>query len=167
MAISSDADNWVRIYVNGELRLDNFIEYSSDGNESFMLSTLIDFPEDPLKGRFFGSVDDIRIYGRALSEEEVKTIHDPLWDFVPEPVEPESVTLMTTLIRGSAPLDFFTNTTIERISLYDIRGREVLHSRPMQTERVTVIPPALSAGMYVVHAYSPTSLYRGKVMVVK
>jgi len=167
VAISSAADDTIRIYVNGEKKLSQSIDFISEGEESFMFSSLINFPEDPLKGRFFGVVDDIRIYGRAITDEEIATIHDPLWDFVPEPVVPEFVSLNTSLLTLSQPLRFSTNAHVTRVSMYDVQGREVIRARPTPGEELIIMPPALASGMYIVHAYTPNNLFRGKVMIIR
>jgi hypothetical protein len=167
LAISSADDDTVKIYVDGTLKLAHKIDFISTGDESFMLSSLVDLPETPLKGRFFGAVDDIRIYGRAISDDEVATLHDSLWNFVPEPVVPEFVYLQTTLLAAGFPIRLYTNAAIQRVSVYDIQGKEILRSSPYATEDIWIATPVLASGMYVVHAHTPSTIFRGKVMVVR
>ena len=164
LAMCYHADDSVKVYINGELKLARVIDFISTGEASFILSSMIEFPDDPLKGRFFGVVDDIRIYGRALDGDEIRTLHDPLWDYVPEP---EYVNLHQSLLQRQDPLRFFTNTFINRVSMYDIQGREVLRVHPMATDEVFIKMPPLASGMYAVHAHSSRQVYREKVVVVK
>lgn len=176
VAISSAADDTVRIYVNGEKRVNHAINFTTTAPNSFMLGSVIHFPEAELKGRFFGVVDDIRIYNRALADEEVATLHDPLWNFVPEPEpepvpeqvpEPEYVHLWPTLVSAGMPLRLSTNTAIRHITIYDVQGRVVHQTGPTTDEEITLPLPPLASGMYVVHVHTATTRYRGKVVVAR
>jgi hypothetical protein len=167
LAISSADDDTVKIYVDGTLKLAHKIDFISTGEESFMLSSLVDLPDTPLKGRYFGAVDDIRIYARAITDDEVATLHDSLWNFVPEPVVPEFVNVQTTLLESGHPIRLYTNADILRVSVYDIQGKEILQSSPYATEDISIPVPFLASGMYVVHAHTPSNIFRGKVMVVR
>lgn len=84
---SIDSSNWIHFalvrdgfrastYINGELRREGFRCSGVDiGNEA-----LLSFANSPCLGRssrrFKGVLDELRVYDRALTEEEIKTLYE-------------------------------------------------------------------------------------------
>ena len=69
-----DADDSLKLYVDGQLSLDASYTESIDATNNAMLN--IGFEDTGNSTRFWdGKLDDIRIYNRALSAREVKRLH--------------------------------------------------------------------------------------------
>jgi hypothetical protein len=164
VAISSTADDTIRIYVNGIKRLERKIDLTSVGNNSFMLGSVIDFPEAPLKGRLYGVVDDVRIYSRAIQDEEVATIYNPLWNYVPEP---DFITLTPTLLNPNQPLQVSSNSDLIDVRIFDAQGKMIFQTKPVNTTEISILLGPLSGGMYFVHAYSTSARLREKVIILR
>ncbi|KAB1158396.1 LamG domain-containing protein [Tenacibaculum aiptasiae] len=67
--------NSIKIYVNGEIRLVwSTTKYTSSYNSGTPLVVSSIFPGSTLKGRVFGSIDNIRVYNIDLNESEANAI---------------------------------------------------------------------------------------------
>lgn len=70
------ASGRLKIYVNGEIAAqDDALDATLDQNNALNLGSL-NIGRDPFNGTYFdGKIDDVRIYNRALSANEVRIIH--------------------------------------------------------------------------------------------
>ncbi|MFZ6051836.1 LamG domain-containing protein [Halocola ammonii] len=165
LTISSSASDTVRVYVNGEKRIEKMIDFTGTGNSSFMLSSIIEF--DPVyKGRFLGVVDEIRIYDRVLTDDEVATLHDPDWNTPEEPPEPVFLELHQSFTGLTGNPIIRTNATVTRIMAFDPRGRLVLDMTSGFSDEFEVPIPPASSGMYVLHIFTTEDKHVEKIMLM-
>lgn len=149
--IASIQNNGMYLYVDGKLNTsnnayrvaENFSGYWKIGYES-----LDYWPETPSSFYFNGTLDDIRIYNRELSNEEISLLFNEstvtsvtpsstiipddysLFQNYPNPFNP------TTIIRFSIP-----SRSMANIKIYDLMGREIR----------TLINEELSPGNYEIN----------------
>jgi hypothetical protein len=76
VVISRSGTNW-KIYINGVL-LHNLINYNHSTTRDQIMMFAIGFNPVNNADRFFGFIDDFRIYQRAITDEEALTLHTSL-----------------------------------------------------------------------------------------
>lgn len=154
-------------YVDGVRRNSTALLTSSFGSSQYHFNIGGGGIFDPTGNFFLGSLDDIRIYNRALSPTEVDTLyHEGGWNASPLadiryriPVVP-----ISSILNQSFPNPFNPSTTISfdlssrsfvSLKIFDLLGREV----------TTIISQELPAGSYTrqwnaVNTPSGTYFYR-------
>ncbi|MCZ4410555.1 T9SS type A sorting domain-containing protein [Cryomorphaceae bacterium 1068] len=173
LTISYASDDSIKIYVDGELLIAQRENFSSLGDASIVLASIIN-NSTSLKGRIFGVVDDVRFYSREITPTEVEVLAD--FDSEIEEEEEEEIDDITEsdstffsisptfalnqdiLIRSSE--------TITELELYDASGKLISRSTEGgTTHRIGTKP--LSQGMYIIVARMMGNIRSEKVMVVK
>jgi hypothetical protein len=79
-----------KLYLNGERVATGSKSRSNHSAKIFMGVMSMDGSSSHNKGFFNGAIDDVRVYNRALTEEEVQALHHE-GDWEPEPISSEEL----------------------------------------------------------------------------
>ncbi|MFB6317161.1 LamG-like jellyroll fold domain-containing protein [Saccharicrinis sp. FJH54] len=139
------------IYINGEFKVASSSGFSdSYENSDLMISSI--YNDDALKGRIFGSVDDVRLYNRVLSQDEVDSL------YVLESTE--NTPTNTSNLKGNNILSISPNPaydrvyvesdqTIQQVEICTLNG-QIISSFPVTNPHsVKCDLNSFSSGMYV------------------
>jgi gliding motility-associated-like protein len=75
VVLTSGAGNDLKLYVNGQLKLNQNVNFSSGGN-SILISS--NYAGNNMQGRVWGVVDAVRFYDRAISASEALALYQSI-----------------------------------------------------------------------------------------
>jgi len=138
--------NWM-FYLNGELThtFTAVTPTSSITSNVYFGNADISIINDP----FFGQLDDIGIWNRALTQEEITTLYESEVLSANTATYESNVNIYPNPANDQITIDFGNLDNVEdwNIKIINILGQEVL-SQPMNTDKINV--SELSKGVYII-----------------
>ena len=148
--------------------LSNFTSYSSDGGAATLIGNQSWYPYNP----FPGSIDDVRIYNRALSDAEIAQLAYPLpvvtsvtRNPVPGSNSPQSFTInganfdatCTVTLRNLRTGEVFANCPLQSVTSTSITLNQLFTSNAAQWSVQVISPVNGSSGQYFFQVAAPTN----------
>lgn len=124
--------DYTKIYVNGQLKSSSTGRFSNNtSNVELAVSSI--YPGEVLKGRIFGSVDDIRLYKYVLSATEAGELHNK--EITNEIIsginthEKSNLRIYSSSAsRGNIYIE--SDDLINKIEVFDINGKSLFYLTP-------------------------------------
>ena len=156
----------VMIYLNGQLK------------DTHVLTGLITPGQAVTLGRnsssnafFSGALDQIKIYNRALSENEVLEEYNLKSLPVEQAVSNRSITADRAFSvypnpnRGNFQLNTATAETVLKIEISDLSGKTVYSSAPFSGGKISVNMDSPVAGMYIIKLKTSGGVYTQRLLI--
>lgn len=168
-------ENFNTGYLDGQEMVDRRYNFGNDGYSQFFANAVLHEKLWLGKGYwdetvqyFDGAIDELRIYNRPLTGEEVKSLYD----------DASSVTSVNPVEKGSSKIEVYPNPArgklnydisrldkeVQNFEMTDLSGKVAI-SRKSVSEKDQLDISHLPSGAYFLNFYHNRGIYRKKVVI--